>query len=128
MENDDCKEKEGDKRGVRLTERKNVRKRGGGPGRVEERKKEEKKVKMKYQRKKGGRWQKMMNRWRDTGSKERRRRLRGKERKEENNVEIFEGLNREKNGRDEKEGVKRSAGWKIRLNPIKDKTRRGEEG
>lgn len=49
---------------------------------MEERKKEEKKVKMKYQRKKGGRWQKMMNRWRDTGSKERRRRLRGKERKE----------------------------------------------
>lgn len=44
MENDDCKEK-GDKRGVRLTERKNVRKRGGGPGRVEERKKEEKKSK-----------------------------------------------------------------------------------
>lgn len=91
-------------------------------------KKEEKKVKMKYQRKKGGRWQKMMSRWRDTGSKERRRRLRGKERKEENEVEIFEGLNREKNGRDEKEGVKRSAGWKIGLNPIKDKTRRGEEG
>lgn len=48
---------------------------------MEERKKEEKKIKMKYQRKKGGRWQKMMNRWRDTGSKERRRRLRGKERR-----------------------------------------------
>lgn len=44
MENDDCKEK-GDKRGVRLTERKNVRKTGGGPGRVEESKKEEKKSK-----------------------------------------------------------------------------------